>query len=58
MAKRNLTKELAQRVKETKCPIIEELQEQYEATQFHKSMIRFREMAEQQFSQKSLILTK
>jgi len=58
MAKRNLTKELAQRVKATKCPIMEELQEQYEATQFHKSMIRFREIAEQQFSQKSLILNK
>ena len=58
MAKRNLTKEIAKRVKETTCPIMQELQEQYEQTQFYKSLNRFRGEFENQYSQKSLISTK
>ena len=58
MAKSNLTKQLAKRVKETTCPILQELQEQYEQTQFYKSLNRFRGEFENQYSQKSLIPTK
>jgi hypothetical protein len=58
MAKSNLTKQLAKRVKETTCPILQELQEQYEQTQFYKSMAKFREQAEQQFANRSLTISK
>jgi hypothetical protein len=58
MAKRNLTKEIAKRVKETTCPIMQELQEQYEQTQFYKSLSRFQNEFEKQYSQKNLISTK
>jgi hypothetical protein len=58
MAKRNLTKEIAKRVKQTADPIMEELLEQFEQTQFHKSMAKFREIAEQQFANKSLTISK
>jgi hypothetical protein len=55
MTKRNLTKELAQRVKATKCPIMQELQEQYDQTQFYKSLNRFSGEFEKQYAQKTLI---
>jgi hypothetical protein len=58
MAKSNLTKEIAKRVKQTTCPIMEELQEQYQQTQFYKSMAKFREQAEQQFANRSLTISK
>jgi hypothetical protein len=58
MSKRNLTKEIAKRVKETTDPIMQELQEQYEQTQFYKSMAKFREQAEQQFSNRTLTSSK
>ena len=58
MAKSNLTKQLAKRVKETTCPILQELQEQYEQTQFYKSLNRFRGEFEKQYAQKTLISTK
>ena len=58
MAKRNLTKEIAKRVKETTCPIMQELQEQYEQTQFYKSLSRFQNEFEKQYAQKTLISTK
>ena len=58
MAKSNLTKQLAKRVKETTCPILQELQQQYEQTQFYKSLNRFRGEFEKQYAQKTLISTK
>lgn len=55
MAKRNLTQEIAKRVKQTTDPIMEELREQYELTQFNKSLSRFRHNFEKQSTEKSLI---
>jgi len=51
----NLTKRLKAKAKKLSDPIMDELKEQYELTQFNKSMIRFREKSELQFSNKSLI---
>ena len=39
----NLTKRLKAKAKKLSDPIMDELKEQYELTQFNKSMIRFRE---------------
>jgi hypothetical protein len=55
MAKRNLTQEIAKRVKQTTDPIMEELREQYELTRFNKSLSRFRHTFEKQSAEKSLI---
>lgn len=55
MAKRNLTQEIAKRVKQSTDPIMEELKEQYEQSQFHKSLSRFRHTFEKQTAEKSLL---
>jgi len=47
MAKRNLIKEIAKRVKETQCPIQKELQEQYEMTQNHRFFAKLRQTQSQ-----------
>ena len=52
---KNLTKQLAKKVKKSIDPIQQELQEQYEQTQFYKSLNRFRGEFEKQYSEKTLI---
>jgi hypothetical protein len=54
----NLTKQLKEKSKQIQNPIFEELKEQFEQTQFYKSMAKFREQAEQQFANKSLTVSK
>jgi|LakMenEpi03Aug12_release.lakeMendotaPanAssembly.Ray.scaffolds.fasta_scaffold444797_2 hypothetical protein len=42
MSKSNITKQLQKAVKQTIDPIFEELQEQYEASRFHRQMAAYR----------------
>jgi len=54
---KNLTKQIAKKAKKQIDPIQQELQEQYEQTQFYKSLNRFRGEFEKQYAQKTLIPT-
>jgi len=55
---KNLSKQIAKKVKKQFDPIQQELQEQYEQTHFYKSLNRFRGEFEKQYAQKTLTLTK
>jgi hypothetical protein len=54
---KNLTKQLAKKAKKQIDPIQQELIEQYEQTQFYKSLNRFRGEFEKQYAQKTLTPT-
>ncbi len=55
---KNLTKQLKQKSKQLNDPIFKELSEQYEMIQNYKSMAKYREFAQQQSENKSLITSK